>query len=130
MAFKHDDVITAQFNKLTAERARAAGEYEEARLSEDSDSVMYAADKIVEIDARIGALNRIADNFVAGQQRQQQANRYGLSADEVTIARGIGSGDAKLSNDDRERIYAEQKGRYQQARRDGSYRDDQGSVRR
>lgn len=45
-----------------------------------------------------------------------------------STSRGIGSGDPKLSNDDRERIYAENRARYQQARRDGSYRDDQGRI--
>jgi len=127
--YDHADIIRAQFNKLTAERARAHGEYEEARLGEDADGVMYAADRIVEIDARIGALDRIANVYAGQQHQQQQGNRYGLSRDEVTIARGIGSGDAKLSNDDREKLYAEQKARYQHMRATGQYRDDQGSRR-
>lgn len=68
MSFKHDDVIKAQFDRLAAERARVVGEYEEARLGENADGVMYAADRITEIDAKIGALNQIANNFIAGQQ--------------------------------------------------------------
>jgi hypothetical protein len=130
MAYDHADVIKAQYDRLTSERARAAGDYESARIDEDSHGVMSAADRIVEIDARIGALGQIANNYVAGQQRAQPTNKYGLSRDEVAVARSNGSGDPRLTNDDRDRIYAEQKSRYQQMRRDGSYRDDQGSVRR
>ena len=130
MPYTHEDVIRAQYDRLTSERARAAGDYEAARIDEDSHGVMNAADRIVEIDARIGALGRIADNYVAGQQRAQPTNKYGLSRDEVAIARGNGSGDPRLTNDDRDRIYAEQKSRYQRMRQSGEYRDDQGLVRR
>jgi hypothetical protein len=128
--YNHEDVIAAQYNKLASERARVVGEYEEARLGEYADAVMYAADRITEIDSKLAALNQIANNLVAGQQRAQPQNRYGLSKDEVDIARGIGSGDAKLSNDDREKLYAEQKAKYRRMRSTGEYRDDQGSVRR
>ena len=130
MAYKHEDVIKAQYDRLAAERARVVGEYEGARLNEDADGVMYAADQITAIDAKLGALGQIANAHVASQQRAQPSNRYGLSADEVTIANGIGSGDPKLTNDDRQKIYAENRAKYQQARRDGSYRDDQGRVSR
>ena len=130
MAYDHADVISAQFDRLTSERARAAGDYESARIDEDAYGVLSAADRIIEVDARIAALGQIANNFVAAQQQQQQGNRYGLSRDEVQIARGISASDAKLSDDDRQRIYAEQKGKYQHMRATGQYRDDQGSVRR
>jgi hypothetical protein len=130
VAFKHDDIITAQFNKLTAERARAAGEYEEARLSEDADSVMYSADRITEIDAKIGALNQIANNFVAGQQRAQAQNRYGLSKDEQEVAHGLASGDRSMTNDQREQVYAQNRAKYHRMRASGEYRDDQGRVTR
>ena len=130
MPYDHRDVILAQHNKLIAERARVVGEYEEARLGEYADAVMYAADKITEIDAKIGALNQIANNFVAGQQRQQPQNKYGLNKDEQEVARGLASGDRTMSDDDRERVYAEQKARYQRMRATGEYRDDQGSIRR
>lgn len=128
MPFDHRDVILAQHNKLIAERARIVGQYEEARLSEDADGVMLAADRITEIDAKFGALNQIANHYVAGQQQAQPSNRYGLSKDEVDIARGIASGDPKLTNDDREKLYSEQKSKYQRQRASGEYRDDQGTV--
>jgi hypothetical protein len=54
------------------------------------------------------------------------SSRYGLSKDEQTIAHGISGGDSRLTKEDRERIYLENKQKLAQARADGSYRDDQG----
>lgn len=130
MAYKHEDVIKAQYDRLAAERAEIVGRYESARLNEDADGVMLAADQITGVDAKFAALNQIANVYVAGQQRAQPANKYGLSADEQEIARGLASADRSMTDDDRQRVYSEQKARYQRMRRDGSYRDDQGTVRR
>jgi len=128
--YEHRDVVLAQHNKLLAERARVVGEYEEARLGEYPDAVMYAADKLTEIDAKIGALNQIANNLVASQQQAQPQNKYGLNKDEQEIARGLASGDRSISDEDRQRVYAEQKAKYQRMRATGQYRDDQGSMKR
>jgi hypothetical protein len=128
--YEHRDVVLAQHNKLLAERARVVGEYEEARLGEYPDAVMYAADKLTEIDAKIGALNQIANNLVASQQQAQPQNKYGLNKDEQEIARGLASGDRSMSDEDRQRVYAEQKAKYQRMRATGQYRDDQGSMKR
>jgi len=88
MAYSHRDVIQAQAEHLAAQRARALSDYEVARLSEDNDATMNAADQIVEIDARAAALDRIAGNFVRQQQQPQQpGSRYGLSRDEVEVAK-------------------------------------------
>ncbi len=76
------------------------------------------------------ALNSMAREAYAQQMPRANASRYGLSPDEVAIARGISGSDRNLSNDDRERMYAEQKARYQHMRATGEYRDDQGQVRR
>jgi len=130
MAYDHESVIKAQYVQLQADRAAAVAQYEADRIAEDQYGTMSSANAILEADSKLAALNRIADTYVAGQQRAQPQNRYGLNEDEVTVARGLAKGDPKLSNDDRERIYAEQRARYQQARRDGTYRDDQGVVRR
>lgn len=130
MPYEHRDVVLAQHNKLLAERARVVGEYEEARLGEYPDAVMYAADKLTEIDAKIGALNQIANNLVASQQQAQPQNKYGLNKDEQEIARGLASGDRSMSDEDRQRVYAEQKAKYQRMRATGQYRDDQGSMKR
>jgi hypothetical protein len=130
VAYKHDDVIKAQFDRLAAERARVVGEYEEARLNENADSVMYAADQITAIDAKIGALNQIATAYVAGQQQAQPSNRHGLNKDQVEVAHGIAKGDPKLTNDDREKLYAENRNKLSRMRASGEYADHQGLVRR
>jgi len=130
VAYEHQQVIQAQAESLAAQRARALNEYEACRLSEDTDGTMAAADAIVDIDARAAALSRIACNLAASQQQRPQGNRYGLSRDEIEVAHGLASGDRKLTNEQREEAYARNKARYQQARRDGSYRDDQGRVTR
>jgi hypothetical protein len=130
MAYDHESVIKAQYVQLQADRAAAVAQYEADRIAEDQYGTMSAADRILEADSKLAALDRVATNYIAGQQRGQPQNRYGLNADEVQIARGIGGSDPKLSNDERERIYAENRGKYQRMRASGEYRDDQGTVRR
>jgi hypothetical protein len=122
MAYDHRDVIIAQHNKLLADRAEAAGRYEQARLNEDSDGTMWAADHIVECDAKLAALNRIASDYIAGQQQAQQGSKYGLNSEQAAVAHTIGQGDARLTNDDRERIYSEQRNKLQRMRASGEYR--------
>jgi hypothetical protein len=122
VAYDTRDVIIAQYNKLNADRAAAAGQYERARLNEDSDGTMYAAETIVEIDAKLAALNGIANNFLAGQQQAQQGSKYGLNSEQTAVAHTIGQGDARLTNDDRERIYSEQRNKLQRMRASGEYR--------
>ena len=128
MAYEHNAVIQAQYHQLEAERARALAEYEAGRVNEDEYSTMSAADRILEIDQKRTALDRIAQNLVAEQQ--QQGNQFGLSNDEQDIARGMFTGDQKLTAADRERIYAQNKEKLRHMRATGQYRDDQGSVRR
>jgi hypothetical protein len=82
MAYDHADVITYQASQLEAERLAAANDYESNRLSENHYGVLEAANRYVEIEARIAALDRIAGNFAATahrQQQQQQRNPCGLS---------------------------------------------------
>ena len=130
MPYEHDQVIRAQYNRLAAERARAHGDYEAARLDEDADATMYAADRIVECDAKLGALNQIANTYIAGQSRAQAANKYGLSKDEVEVAHGFARGDRTMTNEQREATYAQNKDKLRHMRATGQYRDDQGVVRR
>jgi hypothetical protein len=129
MAYEHNAVIQAQYHQLEAERARALAEYEAGRVNEDEFSTMSAADRILEIDQKRTALDRIAQNFVAARQ-QPQGNQYGLNEDEIAVAHGIASNDPRMSKDDRERLYAEKRQQLRAMRANGSYRDDPGRVSR
>ena len=88
MPFDHDQVVTAQFQQLAAARAKALGDYEASRLNDDSAGTMEAADRIVDADARLQSLNRIAQNLVADQQHQasRPVSKYGLSEEEKSVA--------------------------------------------
>lgn len=128
MAYDHEAVIKAQYQQLANDRAQAVAEYESGRINEDGSSVMYAADRILEVDQKRQALDNIARNYVASQQ-QPQGNQFGLSRDEQDIAHGIGSGDPNLTNQERERAYAHNKEKLRYLRATGQYRDDQGTSR-
>ena len=125
MPFDHNQVLQAQFQQLASERARAYADYENGRLAEDEYSTMNAANLIVEADAKLAALNNIANNYVAAQQ-QPQGNRYGLNPDEVQIAHGIAGHDPHITLEQRELVYAQNKQKLQHMRATGQYRDDQG----
>lgn len=85
-----------------------------------------AADRILQLDALRMALAARANQYVARQQ-VPPGNKYRLNQDEMEVAHGS-FGD--LPKEERERIYAENKARYQHARATGQYRDDWGTVRR
>jgi hypothetical protein len=129
MAYDHESVILAQYKQLAADRAQAVADYELGRTTEDEYGTMYAADRILQVDQKRMALDRIAHNYVA-EQTQPQANQYGLSKDEQDIARGMFGSDRGMTDEQRDRIYAENKAKLKHLRATGQYRDDQGSVRR
>lgn len=125
MAFEHRQIIEAQYQHLANERAAAVAEYENGRISEDSYATMSAAERILEADQKRAALDRIAQTFVASQQRQPQGNKHGLSDEEIEVAKNWtcgGTADQRIDE------YARNKQRYQQLRANGRYRDDQGKV--
>ena len=141
MPFDHDQVIQAQFQQLAAARAKALGDYESARLNEDADGTMNAADAILAADERLRALDRVAQNLV--QERHAPldgaddmsrgdvalARQFGLSGRDLSIAKNWTT-DPNLTDAQKVQTYLENRQRYQQARADGSYRDDQGRVMR
>ena len=142
MAFDHKDVIQAQYQQIAADRAAAVGSYESSRLNEDSDGTMSAANAIIEADARLAALNRIANNLTAGSRQAPLAGEdemsrsdaalarhYGLTGTQLAVAKGWTS-DNRMSDEAKVRTYIENTNRYRQARASGQYRDDQGSIRR
>jgi hypothetical protein len=142
MPYDHDQVVQAQFQQLAAARAKALGDYESARIADDGEGTMDAADRILEADARLHALDRVAQNLARGQQPQPIAGaenlsredeglcrKYGLSPHGLAIAKGWTS-NSRLPDTEKIETYLRNTQRYNQARADGSYRDDQGVVKR
>jgi len=126
MAYSYEDIIRSQYEAKHTEKAQALADLEAARVAEDPSGTMAAADRIVEIDKSVSAIDRIAQTYVA-QQQQPQGNRYGLSPTEVEVAHNSHSGGSK---EERERDYAENKNKLRYLRQTGQYSDSQGSVRR
>jgi hypothetical protein len=120
MPYEHKDVIEAQWKVLAREREQAVLDYNQCNDFDDGDGVMAAANRIIDVDARRAALEGIARNLVM-QQAQPQSNRYGLSQDELDVARSC-----NLSPE----AYSHNKNLLQYRRATGQYRDDQGSVKR
>jgi hypothetical protein len=130
MAYSYQQILEAQYQRIADEQAQQVAELEAGRVSEDAFRTTSAADRILELDKSRDALDRRAAGFAAGQQQQPQASRYGLSKDEVDVAHSIASGDRDMTNDDREKSYAEQKQKLRHMRSTGQYSDGQGAVRR
>jgi hypothetical protein len=141
MAFKYDDLILDQSQRLQAERAEAVSELEAGRQTEDIARCREAGDRILRIDNEHRRLEEIASQFVMRQQAvpfygddvsprdAQLAAKYGLTAAEIGIARNWTS-DERVSPEDKFREYAQQRAKYQHMRATGAYRDDQGTIRR
>jgi hypothetical protein len=90
MAFEHNAVIQAQWNQLAAERAQAVADYEAGRTAEDEYSTMSAANRLLDAEAKLTALDRVAGAYASQQQQhaqQQKYNPHGLSRDELDVAK-------------------------------------------
>lgn len=130
MAIDVGKVHARSMESFQAAFAEESAAYQRAMLSGDVDEAARAASTMAGLRATVSQLNSMAQEAYAASAPRADANKYGLSPDEVTIARGLASNDRNMSNDERERTYAEQKYKLQRMRADGTYRDDQGSVRR
>jgi hypothetical protein len=120
VAFKHEDIIKLQHERLVAERGAAVADLENSRFTENEYGTMDAADRIIQADAKLAALGRIADQYVA-QQQVPQGNRYGLNQDEQDVAKASGLTDEQ---------YYQNRQKLRHLRATGQYRDDQGTVKR
>jgi hypothetical protein len=142
MAFSHEDILREQYQRIANAQAELNAELEAGRVAEDAFRVNNAADQILVLDQQRAALDVRANHFIASQQPQAPAGadalsrrdvdlarRYGLSANDIGVAKGWTS-DPNLSDEEKVKTYVQQRQRYQQARRDGSYRDDPGRVTR
>lgn len=128
MPYDYPTIIRAQFDGLQLDRQRTQTEMERCRLCEDEDGTMYAANALLEINAKLAALDNVAKNYVTAQHLP--ANRYGLTQDEIEIANGIAGSDPHMTQDQRQQLYLQNKQKLQYMRATGQYRDDQGTVRR
>jgi hypothetical protein len=127
MAYSYQQILQSQYESKAAERAQALADLEASRLAEDPSGTMDAANRVIEIDKSVGALDRIANQYVASQQQQPQGNKYGLSAQEVEVAHNSFSG---VSKEERERSYRENRDKLRHMRATGEYSDSQGKVTR
>jgi hypothetical protein len=140
VAFTYQQIIEAEWQDLQAEHAAANAELEYARVAEDPHAVKAATNRLYDIDNRTRSLSE----RVQQMQRQPQAmpgaegmssrdvalaKHYGLSAGDLSIAKNW-TNDSNLTDEAKVRTYVENRQRYRQARADGSYRDDQGTVTR
>lgn len=143
MAFDYSAIMQAQYERIEADHAAAVAELEQARYIEDSAGTHAAATRILQLDAERSALAQRANQFIAQQQAGpmipgsedmprrdvELCRKYGVTPNELGIAKNWTS-DPKLSDDAKVQGYIEQRQRYRHARATGSYRDDQGFVRR
>jgi hypothetical protein len=127
MPYDYSSIMQASAQRLDAQQAEMVAELEAGRMAEDADRTMYAATRLLEIDAQRVALAERANQYIARQQAQPKGNAYGLSDQELAIAKNSHSGGTV---DERLREYASNKQRLQHMRATGQYRDDQGTVRR
>lgn len=127
MAYNYTDIMLAQDERISIEQAQATAELEAARLNEDYPGTLAASQRILELDVQRSALAQRAQQFAASQRAQPQGNKYGLTDEEVEVAKashGAGTDEERIAE------YARNKQRYQHMRATGEYRDDQGTVRR
>jgi hypothetical protein len=128
MAYDYSSIMAAQWERLNEEAAQTAADLEAARQREDTNGTMYAAQRILQIDAERDALARRANQYAQQQAyAQQHSNRYGLSDQEIEVAKnshGHGTVEERVAE------YAANKQKYQHMRATGQYRDDQGTVKR
>lgn len=126
MAYSYEQILAAHQQRISDEYAQAAAEFEAARVSENAYGVTEAADRILALDQARTALAARVNFHAASQQQQPQGNKYGLSDDEMEVAKNSHSAG---TSDQRIEEYARNKQRYQHARATGQYRDDQGTRR-
>jgi hypothetical protein len=140
MAFTWDQIVQAEWQDLANEEAHAAATLEQARIVEDVDAIQAAKERIYAVDAKRNSLTARVNR--TQQQAQQMpgsddmtprdaalARHYGLSARDLSVAKGWTNA-SDMTDEDKVRTYLQNKQRYRQARADGSYRDDQGTVTR
>jgi hypothetical protein len=137
--FTYQQIIDAEYQDLANEEQHAAAVLEQARLTDDVDAIKIATERIYTVDAKRNSLTARVQRMrhaapMAGADDLSHrdvalARHYGLTAQEIGVAKGWTT-DPNLSDDAKVQAYVENRQRLRQMRADGSYRDDQGVVRR
>lgn len=107
----------------------AEAQFRQAQLDDDLSSATTAAMQINSLRVAMQSWDNMAAEVSRQQRPVRQANKFGLSEDEVAIARGIGGTARGMTDEIRERLYAEKKQLYRQKLADGSYSSGQGMQR-
>jgi hypothetical protein len=113
---------------LTTSYQSALSDYHMSESMNDADGMADAAVRIAGLEATYNQFQSLAHR-TANPQAAVPVNRYGLNAEEQEVARNF-TGDNRLSDDEKQRIYSEQKAKYRHQRATGQYRHDPGTVRR
>ncbi|SRR5579871_2109787 len=94
----------------------AASEYRQAQIAQDEDAMAASAMKMAGLEAMAEKFNGMANRAMA--QSAQPVNKYGLSPEEIDIARNSfgaikqGRGYVDLSDDEKQRLYYENREKY------------------
>jgi 3-methyladenine DNA glycosylase Tag len=127
VAYSYEDILRSQYEAKAADRAQALADLEAARLNENAVDTMNAADRILEIDKSVGALNTIANQYVRQSQAQPQGNKFGLSPAEVEIARTSYTA-PDMTDAQKDETFARNKQKLQSLRASGAYTDSDRQV--
>ncbi|WP_426418475.1 hypothetical protein [Bradyrhizobium genosp. A] len=103
--------------------------YQHAEINNDIDGMAAAAQQMAGLRASMNELNSMARDAYAAQPTNP--SRYGLSEEERYVARNSYTDPTgRMTEDDKERVYMEQKAKHRHMVATGAYSVDQGSVRR
>jgi hypothetical protein len=109
MAYDYKTIIESNYEALRGDLARASGQLEQARLSEDADTTMASSREILEIRKSLRELDAIASDYTSQQQQQPRGNKFGLSPDEQDVAKISGiSQEQYAANRQRMRVMKDQ----------------------
>lgn len=125
MAKTYEQILTDQYDRIQQAHAYYAAELEAGRLTDDEERINNASDGILALDATLAHLNARANQYVASQRTARPSNEYGLSDEEISVAKASHSGG---SEQERIKSYAEQKQKLQYLRATRQYDDTQGQV--
>jgi hypothetical protein len=116
VAYSYQQILEAQYQRLAEQSAAEAAELEAGRVAEDASRVIYAADRILELDKAREALDRRAQGYVAAQQAQPQGSRFGLSPVEAEHAKISGISDEEYARNKSKMVRMKGEGYWDQGR--------------